>query len=122
MKKVYVNAQWQGGADRSTYDGAEELRKYLPGQDYVILPVSTEEAEMAVMRNGIRDLMFYTGRCSPLTSVCGKTHRTRCLFWVEVVMRMFRSLYTSVKNIKVILEMSSFVQSENTQKSVRYWY
>lgn len=45
MKKVYVNAQWQGGADRSTYDGAEELRKYLPGQDYVILPVSTEEAE-----------------------------------------------------------------------------
>ncbi len=66
MKKVYVNAQWQGGADRSTYDGAEELRKYLPGQDYVILPVSTEEAEMAVMRNGIRDLMFYTGRCSPL--------------------------------------------------------
>ena len=32
MKKVYVNAQWQGGADRSTYDGAEELRKYLPGQ------------------------------------------------------------------------------------------
>lgn len=72
MKKVYVNAQWQGGADRSTYDGAEELRKYLPGQDYVILPVSTEEAEMAVMRNGIRDLMFYTGRCSPLTSVCGK--------------------------------------------------
>ena len=59
MKKVYVNAQWQGGADRSTYDGAEELRKYLPVQDYVILPVSTEEAEMAVMRNGIRDLMFY---------------------------------------------------------------
>lgn len=103
MKKVYVNAQWQGGADRSTYDGAEELRKYLPGQDYVILPVSTEEAEMAVMRNGIRDLMFYTGRCSPLTSVCGKTHRTRCLFWVEVVMRMFRSLYTSVKNIKVMI-------------------
>jgi len=49
VKKVYVNAQWQGGADRSTYDGAEELRKYLPGQDYVILPVSTEEAEMAVM-------------------------------------------------------------------------
>lgn len=76
VKKVYVNAQWQGGADRSTYDGAEELRKYLPGQDYVILPVSTEEAEMAVMRNGIRDLMFYTGRCSPLTSVCGKTHQT----------------------------------------------
>ncbi|MEE1042241.1 MAG: hypothetical protein U0L10_16250 [Lachnospiraceae bacterium] len=32
MKKVYVNAQWQGGADRSTYDGAEELRKYLPGR------------------------------------------------------------------------------------------
>lgn len=54
MKKVYVNAQWQGGADRSTYDGAEELRKYLPGQDYVILPVSTEEAEMAVMRRSVR--------------------------------------------------------------------
>jgi hypothetical protein len=69
VKKVYVTAQWQGGADRSTYDGAEELRKYLPVQDYVILPVSTEEAEMAVMRNGIRDLMFYTGRCSPLIYV-----------------------------------------------------
>jgi hypothetical protein len=37
VKKVYVNAQWQGGADRSTYDGAEELRKYLPGQEMLLL-------------------------------------------------------------------------------------
>ena len=53
MKKVYVNAQWQGGADRSTYDGAEELRKYLPGQDFVALPVSTDQGEMVIKKNGI---------------------------------------------------------------------
>ena len=54
MKRVYINPQWQGGADLSTYDGAEEIKKYLDGQDYVILPVSTNEAEMAVRKNGIR--------------------------------------------------------------------
>ena len=54
MKKVYVTAQWQGGADRSTYDGAEELRKYLPGQDFVALPVSTDQGEMVIKKNGIK--------------------------------------------------------------------
>ena len=54
MKRVYINPQWQGGADLSTYDGAEEIKKYLDGQDYVILPVSTDEAEMSVRKNGIR--------------------------------------------------------------------
>ena len=54
MKKIYINPQWQGGADLVTYYGAEEIKKYLDGQDYVLLPVSTDEAEMAVKKNGIR--------------------------------------------------------------------
>ena len=52
MKKVYINRQWQGGADPVTRDGAEEIANlYLAGQEYVDLPVSTD---MAVKRNGIR--------------------------------------------------------------------
>ena len=54
MKKIYVNPQWQGGADLSTYAGAEEIKEYLVGQDFVTLPVSTDEAEMAVMKNSIK--------------------------------------------------------------------
>ena len=52
MKKVYINRQWQGGADPVTRDGAEEIANlYLAGQEYVDLPVSTD---MAVKRNDIR--------------------------------------------------------------------
>jgi len=54
MKKIYVNPQWQGGADLSTYAGAEEIKEYLVGQDFVTLPVSTDEAEMAVRKNSIK--------------------------------------------------------------------
>ena len=54
VKKIYINPQWQGGADLSTYSGAEEIKKYLAGQDFVTLPVSTNEAEMAVRKNGIK--------------------------------------------------------------------
>ena len=52
MKKVYINRQWQGGADPVTRDGAEEIANlYLTGQDYVDLPVSTD---MTAKKNGIR--------------------------------------------------------------------
>lgn len=52
MKKVYINRQWQGGADPVTRDGAEEIvNLYLAGQDHVDLPVSTD---MTVKKNGIR--------------------------------------------------------------------
>lgn len=54
MKKVYIYPQWQGGGERSTYDGAEELKGYLTGQDYVTLPVSTDEAEAGEKKQGIR--------------------------------------------------------------------
>jgi arginase len=54
VKKIYINPQWQGGADLVTYNGAEEIIKYLAGQDYVLLPVSADEAEMAIKKNGIR--------------------------------------------------------------------
>ncbi len=54
MRKVYINPQWQGGADLVTYEGAKELLKYLTGQDTVILPVSTNETEMAVKKKGIK--------------------------------------------------------------------
>jgi len=51
-QKVYINRQWQGGADPVTRDGAEEIANlYLTGQDYVDLPVSTD---MTVKQNGIR--------------------------------------------------------------------
>ena len=39
VKKIYINPQWQGGADLSTYVGAEEIKEYLAGQDFVTLPV-----------------------------------------------------------------------------------
>jgi len=52
MKKVYINRQWQGGADPVTRDGAEEIANlYLAGQDYADLPVSTD---MTAKKNGIR--------------------------------------------------------------------
>ena len=52
MKKVYINRQWQGGADPVARDGAEEIANlYLAGQDHVDLPVS---ADMTVKKNGIR--------------------------------------------------------------------
>ena len=54
MKAVYVNAQWQGGADLSVYDGAEEMKAYLVGQDYTAVPVSVDETDMTVRKNGIR--------------------------------------------------------------------
>ena len=54
MKKTYINPQWQGGGDLSTYAGAEEIKEYLAGQDFVTLPVSTDEAEMAVRKNRIK--------------------------------------------------------------------
>ena len=54
MKNIYVNPQWQGGADLSTYAGAAEIKEYLAGQAFVTLPVSTDDAEMAVRKNGIR--------------------------------------------------------------------
>ena len=54
MKEILVNAQWQGGADPVTFDGAKEITKlYLAGLDYVILPVSTDKSEMEVKKNGI---------------------------------------------------------------------
>ena len=55
MKKVYVNVQWQGGADLVTFDGAEEIvDMYLAGQDFVALPVSTDQGEMVIKKNGIK--------------------------------------------------------------------
>ncbi len=55
MKEILVNAQWQGGADLVTYDGANEIIElYTGGVDFVNLPVSTDIAEMAVKKNGIR--------------------------------------------------------------------
>ncbi len=55
MKKVYVNAQWQGGSDLATFDGANELIKmYLDGLHFAELPVSTDPTEMAVKAKGIR--------------------------------------------------------------------
>ncbi len=54
MKKIFVNAQWQGGADPVTFDGAKEITKmYLAGMDYVILPVSTDKGEVEVKKNDI---------------------------------------------------------------------
>ena len=55
MKEVYVNAQWQGGADLVTLNGAKELIKtYLDGWNYVNLPVSADITEMAVTKNKIK--------------------------------------------------------------------
>ena len=49
MKKVYINPQWQSGADLVTFDGAEEIvDMYLAGQDFVALPVSTDQGEMVI--------------------------------------------------------------------------
>ncbi len=54
MKKIFVNGQWQGGADPVTFDGAKEITKmYLAGLDYVTLPVSTDKSEIEVKKNGI---------------------------------------------------------------------
>ena len=55
MKRIYVNAQWQGGADPVTLDGAKELvRMYLDRQSFAELPVSADISEMASTANGIR--------------------------------------------------------------------
>lgn len=54
MKKIYINPQWQGGDDLSTYAGAEEIKMYLSGQEYVALPVSTDKSEVAIKKNGIK--------------------------------------------------------------------
>lgn len=55
MKNVYINPQWQGGADLVTFDGAEEIvDMYLAGQDFVALPVSTDQGEMVIKKNGIK--------------------------------------------------------------------
>ncbi len=54
MRKVYINPQWQGGADRVTYDGANEIQKYMVGHDYVILQVSTDEEGVSAEKNGIK--------------------------------------------------------------------
>ncbi len=54
MKKNYVNAQWQGGSDPVTRDGANEIAGfYLEGQEYAEMPVSSDETEAAVKKNGI---------------------------------------------------------------------
>lgn len=54
MKEILVNAQWQGGADLVTFEGAKEITEmYLAGLDYVTLPVSTDKSEMEVKENGI---------------------------------------------------------------------
>ena len=37
VKKIYINPQWQGGADISTYVGAEEIKEYLAGQSCMII-------------------------------------------------------------------------------------
>ena len=58
MKKVYINRQWQGGADPVTWDGAEEIANlYLAGQDHADLPVSTD---ITVKKNGIRGFDMMT--------------------------------------------------------------
>jgi Arginase/agmatinase/formimionoglutamate hydrolase, arginase family len=55
VKEILVNAQWQGGGDLVTYEGAKEIIElYLDGVDFVNLPVSTDLSELAVKRNGIR--------------------------------------------------------------------
>ena len=55
MKEILINAQWQGGADLVTFDGAKELiRMYLDRQTFVNLPISTDIAEMTVKKNGIK--------------------------------------------------------------------
>ena len=57
MKKVYINRQWQGGADPVTRNGAEEIvNLYLAGQDHVDLPVSTDMTEK---KNGIKGCYRY---------------------------------------------------------------
>ncbi len=54
MKEILINAQWQGGADLVTFDGAKEITKmYFAGLDYVFLPISTDKSEMEVKKNGI---------------------------------------------------------------------
>jgi arginase len=55
MKKVYINSQWQGGADLAAFNGANEIiRLYMNGQDYTNLSVSTDKTEAAVKKNGIK--------------------------------------------------------------------
>ncbi len=55
MKEVYVNAQWQGGADLVTFHGAKELIKmYLDGKRFAELPVSADKTEMAAAKNRIK--------------------------------------------------------------------
>lgn len=55
MKKVIVNAQWQGGEDLSVFEGAQEIISlYLDGVDYAELPVSMDMKEVAAKKNGIK--------------------------------------------------------------------
>ncbi len=43
MMEILINAQWQGGADTVTFDGAKELAEiYLNGQTPVYSPVSAQ--------------------------------------------------------------------------------
>ena len=53
MKKIYVNPQWQGGAELSTYAGAEEIKEYLGicrevGLAAIVETHDEEEVETAV--------------------------------------------------------------------------
>ena len=55
MKKIIVNAQWQGGGDLVTYAGANELiNMYLKGLLFERLPVTTDQHDMFVKKNGIK--------------------------------------------------------------------
>ncbi len=55
MMEILINAQWQGGADTVTLDGAKELAEmYLNGQTPVYSPVSADTAGTAVKKNGIK--------------------------------------------------------------------
>lgn len=46
MKKILVNGQWQGGADISTFYGAEEIeRLYLRDINHETASVSSNDAE-----------------------------------------------------------------------------
>lgn len=55
MKKIIVNAQWQGGGDLVTYAGANELiNMYLKGLLFERLPVTTDQYDMSVKKNGIK--------------------------------------------------------------------
>ena len=54
MRTILINTQWQGSADLTVYHGAMELQKrYLMGQEAAIVPVSTDETDVAEKENGI---------------------------------------------------------------------